>query len=320
MTDRITILFSAPFSFLHEKEKLYPDEYTVDFQEIWCEEDIPNNVAHYDVWIPNPGQNFVIDSAVLARFSSLRIISTPSTGVNHVSAIDCKKRNVTVLGLLDQRESLKLISASAEFTFLKVLASLRNLREAWVEVDEGRWRHNEDSMRGVEVREKSYGLIGMGRIGNKLVNYLSCFGAPHIYFYDNVVTEDLNKKAKRVSLAYLFRECDVIVVCVALTEETKGLIGADLLCQTKPSCQIINTSRGEVFIEAELIQSLTEREDMRFSTDVLCGEVESGSLNQDLLAMHRRRRINITPHIAGATYGSQSMAAELAFGVLDEYL
>jgi lactate dehydrogenase-like 2-hydroxyacid dehydrogenase len=312
----IKVLFSAPFSFLLEFLDDYIEEYDVEFLEIWQVSDIPDQAHHYDVWIPNPGQNFIIDDAILEKFSSLKLISTPSTGTNHISSKDCARKSVKVFGLMDQRQGLNQISASAEFTFLKILASLRNLRESWSEVNNGRWRHNEDDMRGYEVKEKNFGLVGMGRIGNKLVKYLDSFGATNIVFYDNAVDQDDLVRAQLVTLEDIFKTSDVIVICVALNEETKGMVDLHLLSKLKRNAHLINTSRGEIINEADLMMVLDSREDVRFSADVLSGEVESGCLNEQMLLLHKNKKINITPHIAGATYGSQKKAATLAFDII----
>jgi D-3-phosphoglycerate dehydrogenase / 2-oxoglutarate reductase len=312
----IKVLFSAPFSFLLEFLDEYIEEYDVEFREIWQVSDIPDQAHHYDIWIPNPGQNFIIEDEILENFSSLKLISTPSTGTNHISIKDCTKRSVKVFGLMDQRQGLNQISASAEFTFLKILASLRNLRESWNEVSDSRWRHNEDDMRGYEVKEKSYGLVGMGRIGNKIVQYLDSFGATNIAFYDIAVDQDDLDKAKFAILENIFETSDVVVICVALNVETKGMVDLNLLSKLKRHAHLINTSRGEIINEDDLITVLESRKDIKFSADVLSGEVESGSLNKQLLLLHKSNRINITPHIAGATYGSQKKAATLAFDII----
>ena len=311
------VLFSAPSDFLLKYLGKYIEMYDVDFIEIWAEDEIPSNVQHYEAWIPNPGQNFIINSSILSKFNSLQIISTPSTGTNHISAEDCIKESVTLFGLMDQREGLNEISASAEFTFLKILASLRNIRYSWDEVSNARWRDREDEMRGSEVKEKSFGLIGMGRIGNNITRYLNAFNAKDIKFYDiNVDADDL-KIAKKSSLDNIFTSSDVIVVCVALNKDTNKIIDYNLLSKLKEGAHFINTSRGEIINEEDLLTVLNERKDISFSADVLSGEVENGTLNSEILKLHKDNRINITPHIAGATLGSQKKAAELAFSIIE---
>jgi D-3-phosphoglycerate dehydrogenase / 2-oxoglutarate reductase len=317
---KFKILFSAPYSFLLEYLGEYIKEYDIEFKEIWQLSDIPYQTNNYDVWIPNPGQNFIIDNEVLEKFTALKIISTPSTGTNHINIEDCNENDVKVFGLMDQRKGLNQISASAEFTFLKILASLRNIRDSWSEVSKGRWRDNENSMRGYEIKEKTYGLIGMGRIGNKITKYLNSFGATSIVFYDNVIAKDDLSISKRVNLETIFKTCDVVVVCVALNAKTKGMLDFKLLSKLKENAHLINTSRGEIINEVDLVEVLNKRKDIRFSADVLSGEVEFGTLNEQLLKLHKNNRINITPHIAGATFGSQRKAATLAFDIIKSYV
>ena len=218
---------------------------------------------------------------------------------------------------MDQRDGLNEITASAEFTFLKILASLRNIRYSWNEVSNFRWRDNEDEMRGSEIKEKSFGIIGMGRIGNNITRYLNAFNAKDIKFFDiNVETDDLNI-AKKSSLDNIFKTCDVIVICVALNNETNKLITYNYLSKLRKYAHLINTSRGEILDEEDLLNILSERPDISFSTDVLTGEVTNGTLNRNILKLHIENRINVTPHIAGATLGSQKKAADLAFNILD---
>ena len=311
------ILFSAPYDFLLEDLQIFQDEYDIDFYEIWKVSDIPTNSNIYDIWIPNPGQNFIIEGKVLDSFESLKIISTPSTGINHISIEDCKKRNIKVFGLMDQRDGLNEISASAEFTFLKILSSLRKIRFSWSEVEQDRWRENEADMRGSEINEKNFGLIGMGRIGNHLTRYLEAFNAKSISFYD-VNVNRVSSSANKTDLENIFQLNDVIVLCVALNFSTEKMINYELLSKLKINSHLINTSRGEIIDEEGLIRILGERSDINFSTDVLSGEVNNGKLNKKLLELHKKNRINITPHIAGATLGSQKKAAMLAFNILKQ--
>jgi len=106
----------------------------------------------------------------------------PSTGCNHIDSQACRKRKISVFSLLDDRSALNRISASAEFTFLLLLNTLRRLDRAIIETTKRRWRKNEDQMRGLELAGKKVGLIGFGRIGKRMALYCSAFAAKISYF------------------------------------------------------------------------------------------------------------------------------------------
>ena len=314
------LLFSAPYSFLKDDIQKFNEYFEIDFIEIWKRHEFLELELDYKFWIPNPGQNFVIDKSILEEMKSLKIISTPSTGTNHINLSDCRSKHIDVFGLLDQKTKLSSISASAEFTFLKILSSLRNLRAAWREVELYRWRENEDKLRGYEISEKTFGLIGMGRIGNKLCKYLKAFDARKIFFYDPYVNFDKLNISEKKDLDFIFQNSDVVVVCCALNEETNSMISKKHLNLLSKDACMINTSRGEIINEQELVEFLMERPDITFCADVITGEVNDLQMHNPLIPLHLEKKINLTPHIAGTTYGSQTKAAVFAFEALIDHV
>lgn len=308
------ILFSAPRKFIEDIhfDSSKQENYKIDFIEIWKFEELNIDLSEYDCWIPNPGQNFIINKKVLNKFKRLSIISTPSTGTNHIDLEICKKKGIKVFGLLDQPNGLERISASAEFTFLKMLAQIRNLRLAWSEINHDRWRENEDDLRGREIDEMHFGFIGLGRIGKKLTKFLSPFSPKSMTFYDPFIKEKPENVSRASNMIDIFKYSDLIVLCLGLNDQTKNLIDKNLLSVMKQDSILINTSRGEIINEIDLIAFLNKRKDVSFSADVIVGEVTDEHLSNPLVDLHKTGRINLTPHIAGATIGSQTKAALLA--------
>ena len=300
-------LFSAPFSFLGQVALEYQALMPTVFREIWWRKEVEPD-SSLSAWVPNPGQSFVIDDAVLDTLPRLEVIATPSTGSNHIDRAACRRRGIAVYSLLDDREGLERISASAEFTFLLLLNALRRMDCAIVEVTEGRWRSREDSLRGNELTGKQVGLVGYGRIGRRLARYCRAFDASVAYFDPYVDDAD----APRWPIERIFGESDVVVVCCQLTDDTRGMVGSELLQRLKPAGVLVNTSRGEVIDEAALASLLALRPDLRVALDVLAGEVLAATADSPLMSFHRDGRIVITPHIAGATAESQSKAAAVA--------
>ncbi len=308
-------LFSAPYSFMPDIKEAYNSIIPTIFREIWYREEVEPDQS-ITVWVVNPGQRFVIDETILGMFPRLSALVTPSTGRNHIDIKACKERGVFVYSLLDKRELLEHITASAEFTFLLVLNTLRRLDIGIKEVTERRWRMREDLLRGYELSGKKVGLVGLGRIGRKMARYSKAFGA-EVFYYDPYVEDD---KLSSLELEELFAHCDIICICCTLNEETKGMVDRALLEKLKKGACLINTSRGEVINENDLFGILKERDDIKVSLDVLSGEVNNTHLSSPLIELHKEGRIVITPHIAGATIESQRKAAEIALKLIEEHI
>jgi len=293
----------------------FQDLVPTEFKEVSRREDLEAD-AGLTFWVVDPGQNFLVDDEVLGLFPSLEAVITPSTGTNHLHLDACQKRGIAVYSLLDDREGLNTISASAEFTFLLLLNTLRRLDVAMAESSAGRWREREEVMRGRELSGKRVGLVGMGRIGRRMATYCSAFDAEIVY-YDPYVDKSPWKK---MSLEALFKSSDAVCVCCALTRETDGLIGFPLLSRLKEGASLVNTSRGEVIIETDLVTVLGERPDISVALDVLPGESQDLHRSSELIEFHKRGQIVVTPHVAGATQESQSKAARCALSLLERHV
>jgi D-3-phosphoglycerate dehydrogenase / 2-oxoglutarate reductase len=309
-------LFSAPFDFIVE---LRADRQPVPLmlREVWTRADLFDD-SKVTAWIVNPGQAFVLSEADLARFPALKVVVTPSTGKNHVDVEACARRGVAFYSLLDDRPRLEDIAASAEFTFLLLLESLRKLRLGIDEVAAGRWRQREDDMRGHELQGRSVGLVGLGRIGRRMARYCSAFGAK-VRYYDPYVQSDQVERVE--SLEALFEHSQSVVICCSLTPETERMIGGALLERLPPSATLVNSARGEIIDEAALARLLHDRGDVAVALDVLAGEVTATQFDSPLLPLFRKEtRVTIAPHIAGATVESQSKAAMIALGLVEKHL
>ena len=303
-------LFSAPNKFI-DKKLFKLKKFNFRFNEIWKKKDLKKNVK-ITGWIVNTGQSFKINTEILSYFPNLRILITPSTGTNHIDLNCCKKKKIKVFSLLDDRKNLNQIRASSEFTFLLILNSLRRLDKAINEVDNNRWRQNENLMRGDELYGKSVGIVGLGRIGSNLSRWLKMFGAKVTYCDIKKKTTQIKKK----SIDHIFLNSSIISICCSLNKYTHNLINLSKLKLLKKNAILINTSRGEVINEKDLIYFLRKRKDIFFSTDVLSGEINGTNLRSKLVNLHKKRRVIITPHIAGASKESQTKAAQISLNLL----
>lgn len=222
---------------------------------------------------------------------ALRILATASTGTNHIDLEACAARGIKVLSLLDDRAGLNTISASAEWTFKLILEGLRLKRPYH------------------ELQGRTVGLVGFGRIGEKVREYLIPFD------YETAYIHDPHRRLGGfidTALGQLFLKCNVIVICCALTDETRGMITYDLLRRLPPDAVLVNTARGEIVNEADLCRFMAARPDVRVCLDVVAGEVD-GTANPERL---RQLGAYVTDHIAGETYESRTKAARIILGLL----
>ena len=253
--------------------------------------------------------NVTLYKEQLDLYPELRVIVTASTGTNHIDLRECASRNIKVLSLLDDRDGLDEIKASSEFTFLLLLATLKNLKPALQEVAAGRWKANERLFRGNELFGKTVGIVGFGRIGQNIYRYCKVFGANPKHIFDP-------RTVKNGCLEELFENSDIVIICCSLTEVTYGMIDYDLLSRLKENAVLINTSRGEVLVESDLVRVLLKRPDISIGIDVLAGEVHGTHLASSLLGLHNA---TVTPHMAGVTYESQYKAITIAKQLLIDY-
>ena len=272
-----------------------------------------------DGLIVNPGATYKIDRNFLKNYLNLKIIVTPSTGINHIDFKFCKQRNIKLISLLNNRKVLNTITASAEFTFTLILMALRNFKKLNNNQNIYSWRTNEDFFRGYELSNKKIGIVGYGRIGKKIHKYSEIFGAKCSYFdpYKNNQSKRI-KKFKTIN--NMFVTNDIIVLCPYLNENNHQMIDYKVLNNMKQNSFLINTSRGEIINEKDLIKFLKKRKDVIVNLDVIQNEQQK-KINSALINYAKLKKSNlmITPHVAGLTYESQSKAGNFAINSIVNY-
>jgi D-3-phosphoglycerate dehydrogenase len=205
-------------------------------------------------------------------------------------------------------------NAVAEQTLTLMLALARNVYPASVAVREGRFRER-DKFIGVELAGKTLAVIGLGRIGSRVAEMVRHGFAMDVRGYDPFVKKECYTGAATIadSLESLLREADFVTLHLPLTPQTGKLINAERLRLMKPSCRIINTSRGGVIDEAALAQALDEGRIAGAALDVF----EKEPLPADH-AFLRTPNTLLTPHVSASTKESmERMARDAALGLLD---
>lgn len=270
-----------------------------------------NNREDIIAWVVHPCPNFTIDSQVLEYIPNLSLICTPSTGTTHLNKESLTDANIEVIGLKGST-TVEEIKASSEFTFIHVLNAIRKFTDAVDHTKNGNWRNGDSLLRGREVCESSIGIVGLGRIGGNVAKWSRCMGMAVSYVDPNVSNENYKRFH---SLKEMASEVDVLVVAVHLDSSTEGMIDSSILKEMKEDSWLVNTSRGEILVENDLLEILRKGLIRGASLDVLCFENREDfpSCNQLYKYSLTNDNLIITPHVAGLSYDSERKAQMFAF-------
>jgi D-3-phosphoglycerate dehydrogenase len=251
-----------------------------------------------DVTILVTGVDHRIGTEVMDAAPRLQIIATPATGTDHIDSKAAKQRNIVVLSLKGETDFLRTITGTAELALGLMIDLLRGTHSAAEAVRSGTW--NRDAWMGQTLSGKNLGIVGLGRLGSLLAGYASSLGM-HVIYTDPMVSQ---KKYEAVPFEELLRRSDIISLHIPLTPKTIEMIDAQAMRQMQPGTLLINTSRGGIVKEKDILASLKKEHLGGYATDVLAHELSfSGKKAKDPLISYAKTHGNviITPHIGGMT-------------------
>lgn len=257
---------------------------------------------------------YFIDKVFLYKAKKLKYICTPTTGLNHIDLEECKERDIKIISLKGEYDFLSTIRATPEHTFGLVLSLLRNYKTAFLSHNNSEW--NREKYKGFELYENSVGIIGFGRVGKILAKYFEAFNTK-VYFYDiDDSMQEINNAIKITSINELIEKSNIIILSASYSEDNHQFFDKkyiDLL----ENKYFINTARGELVDEDYLIQKIEKDFFKGLAIDVIQNEQSENNLDK-LLKLAENRNCIITPHIAGATYGSMYRTEEFIVKKLKE--
>jgi D-lactate dehydrogenase len=256
--------------------------------------------------------------ATLAR-GGTKLIATRTAGFNHIDSAAAAEHGITVV-----RVPAYSPNSVSEFTVGLILTLGRSIHRAFNRTREGDF--SLDRLVGFEIRDKTVGVIGTGRIGTELVKNLSGFG-PRILAQDLYPSDEVKQYATYVDLDDLLRESDIICLMVPLTPETKHIINAESIAQMKDGVFLVNTSRGALVDTQAVIDALMSGKIHLFALDVY--EEEANLFYKDLSAtlipddtfarLMTLPNVLITGHQAYLTDHALRNIAETTLGNLSEF-
>ena len=201
----------------------------------------------YDALIVRLGHR--VDAPLLEAGPQLRVVATATTGLDHIDLEAAEHRGVEVLSLRGESEFLRGIVATAEHTWAILLALLRRIPLASAATKKGEW--DRDAFRGRELDGKRLGIVGLGRIGERVARYAQAFGM-EVCAYDLYREIWPSEITRMPTLDALLESSDVLAIHVPSNEETRGMIGRRELSLLPAGSVLVNTARGGVLDGAAL--------------------------------------------------------------------
>ena len=267
----------------------------------WLPSNQPTPAGDYVALVPLLSR--WVGGTELKRLPNLKIVANCAAGHDNVDVVAAEMRRVTVTHTPDV-----LTDATADLAWALILACARQVVPAAALVASGSWTGwHPELLLGLELRGRTLGLFGAGRIGQAVGRRAVPFGMRILYTARNPRPDfERETGAVQVGRSTLFKESDVLSLHVPSVPETKGVINTDTLRQMKPGAILINTSRGDLVREEALAQALEEGRLGGAGLDVY---VEEPAVHARLRAAPRTV---LLPHIGSATREARRQMAATA--------
>jgi len=261
-------------------------------------------IGDYDIVVIALGLNFHSD--ILTKTKNLKYIVTATTGLDHIDVMQAERQGITVLSLRGEEEFLNTITGTAELAFGLLIDLSRFTPWAFEAVKNYQWRRGD--FRGHNLCGKTLGVVGLGRLGTMTARFGAAFGMKVIFTDHNVLLEDFPEYTK-VTFETLLEASDAISIHVHLSKKTENLFAKKEFEKTKKGAVLINTSRGKIVNEQDLLAALQNGQLGGYATDVLADELffETAGFKHHPLVEHAKnhRNVIIVPHIGGYTTESR---------------
>lgn len=245
-----------------------------------------------------------ITKKILEQAKQLKVVGRAGVGIDNIDVQAATLQGVVVVNTPDGNTF-----AAAEHTMAMMLALARHIPQADQSLRQGLW--NRSKFIGVELRNKTLGIIGFGKIGSEVGKRSKAFGMD-ILVFDPYVTREAAARAgvKSVDLETLLKESDIITVHMPLTSDTKHMIGKEQFALMKPTVRLLNVARGGIINEAELYEAVVEKRIAGAAIDVYEKEPQTQS------PLFTLPQVIVTPHLGASTQEAQvNVAIDVAYEI-----
>ena len=238
----------------------------------------------------------------MAKAPSLRLLLTAGVGSDHFDLAAAAERGITVAEVTGSN-----VVSVAEHTVMQILTLVRNYIPAYLDVVQGGWNIGKIASRSHDLEDKTVGIVGMGRIGQRVAARLKGFDV-HVVYYDNrrlTAPEELILDARYMPLDALVAACDVVTIHAPLTPGTERLFDRGRLNRMKKGAYLVNTARGRIVETEALVEVLKSGHLAGYAGDVWYPQPAPADHPWRTMPNHA-----MTPHVSGTSLEAQRRYAD----------
>jgi D-3-phosphoglycerate dehydrogenase len=256
--------------------------------------DLGEAISRYDAIVIRSATKLTAD--VIQRAGRLKVIGRAGVGIDNVDVDAATRRGIVVANAPEST-----VVSAAEHTIGLLVALSRNIPQAHAALKQGRWERK--TYGGVELADKTLGVLGFGRIGQQVARRAAGLGM-RVVAYDPFVAPDRFRElgVERVERAEdVYAAADFLTLHLPLTDETRRSVGADAFAQMRDGVRLVNAARGELVDEEALLEALRSEKVGGAALDVFSAEPYTGPLLE-------LDNVVATPHLAASTEEAQDRA------------
>ncbi|SMF09522.1 D-3-phosphoglycerate dehydrogenase [Paenibacillus barengoltzii] len=289
------VLVSDPISDLGIQQLMDAADVEVDKKPGLSEDELVQIIPQYDGLLVRSQTK--VTEKIMEAGTRLKVIGRAGVGVDNIDLEAATKRGIIVINAPDGNTI-----TTCEHAFAMMMALARHIPQAYAKTIKGEW---DRKFLGVELRNKTLGVLGMGRIGSEVAKRAKAFGMD-ILGYDPFLTEDRAEKlgVKLATVDEIIRNADFITVHTPLTPETKHMIARPQFEVMKKGMRIINCARGGIIDELALVEAIDQGIVAGAAFDVF--EKEPPEADHPFL---HHPKIIVTPHLGASTVEAQENVA-----------
>jgi D-3-phosphoglycerate dehydrogenase len=261
----------------------------------WTREQLEERIGEFDGILIRSGTQ--VDAELIAVAPRLRAVGRAGVGVDNVDVAAATRRGIVVANAPQSN-----VITAAEHTMALLLAMARNVPQAHASLISGKWERSQFS--GVELYEKTLGVLGFGRIGQLVAQRAAGFGM-HVIAYDPVVSAERYAELGVEQAGTpddVYAVADFLTLHLPKTPETVGWLNAEVLDKCKDGVRVLNVARGPLVNEADLIAGLDSGKVGGAALDVFGTEPITES------ALFGRANVVVTPHLGASTVEANDRA------------
>ncbi len=268
--------------------ELLRGHFAVDVGVGWSREELSDRIGEYDGILIRSATK--LDADLIGRAARLRAVGRAGVGVDNVDVAAATKRGIVVANAPQSN-----VITAAEHTMALLLALARNVPQAHSSLTSGKWERSKFS--GIELYEKTLGILGFGRIGQLVAERARAFGM-HVVAYDPYIAAERYRELgveKAESSDALYGVSDFITLHLPNTPETRGWLDAEALSKCKDGVRVLNVARGQLVVDADLQAALDAGKVAGAALDVFTSEPVTDH------PLFGYPNVIVTPHLGAST-------------------